>query len=79
MFFKTTQPAKVFVDKAKVAAAKHDTKICLTGILPTLRIPHISENYMTKIKRYQALNEAIKESRGQDFYIHIKGVDELNF
>lgn len=78
-FSRLHQQLKSLLDKAKIAAAKHNAKICLTGILPTLRIPHISENYMTKIKRYAALNEAIKESRGQDFFIHIKGVDELNF
>ncbi len=33
---------------------------------------------MTPIPRYHVLNEAIKESRKQDFYIHIKGVDEVN-
>lgn len=78
-FSRLHQQLKYLLDKAKTAAAKHNTKICLTGILPTLRVPHISERYMTNIKRYAALNEAIKESRGQDFYIHIKGVDELNF
>lgn len=78
-FSKLHQQLEYLLKKAKIAAAKHNSKICLTGILPTLRIPHISENYMTKINRYAALNEAIKESRGQDFFIHIKGVDELNF
>jgi CBS domain-containing protein len=78
-FSKLHQQLKELLAKAKTAAAKHDTRICLTGILPTLRIPHVSEDYMTKIKRYAVLNEALKDSRGQDFYIHIKGVDELNF
>lgn len=70
---------KELLTKAKNAAGRHDTRICLTGVLPTLRIPHVSEEYMTQIKRYAVLNEALKDSRGQDFYIHIKGVDELNF
>jgi CBS domain-containing protein len=78
-FSKLHQQLDYLLKKAKIAAAKYNSKICLTGILPTLRIPHISENYMTKLNRYAALNEAIKESRGQDFYIYIKGVDELNF
>ena len=38
----------------------------------------ISIEHMTPIKRYAVLNEAIKESRKEEFYIHIKGVDELN-
>lgn len=78
-FSKLHKQLKELLTKAKNAAAKHDTRICLTGVLPTLRIPHVSEEYMTKIKRYAVLNEALKDSRGQDFYIHIKGVDELNF
>lgn len=78
-FSKLHKQLKELLEKAKTAAAQHDTRICLTGVLPTLRIPHVSEDYMTKIKRYAVLNEALKDSRGQDFYIHIKGVDELNF
>lgn len=78
-FSKLHKQLKELLTKAKNAAAQHDTRICLTGVLPTLRIPHVSEEYMTKIKRYAVLNEALKDSRGQDFYIHIKGVDELNF
>jgi len=34
---------------------------------------------MTPIERYYVINDAIKESRKQDFEIHIKGVDEINF
>lgn len=78
-FSKLHKQLKELLSKAKSAAAQHDTRILLTGVLPTLRIPHVSEEYMTKIKRYAVLNEALKDSRGQDFYIHIKGVDELNF
>ena len=64
--------------KAKISAEKKDTKIILTGILPTISLKHIKEENMTPIQRYYVLNEAIKESRKQDFYIHIKGVDEVN-
>jgi len=64
--------------KAQVAANTKDSKVLLTGILPTLRLKHISEKYMTDMPRYHVLNEAIKSSRRQDFNIHIRGVDELN-
>lgn len=66
------------LEKAKAVCDKHDTKIVLTGILPTLSLKYISDDNMTKIQRYGVLNEAIKDSRKQDFSIHIKGVDELN-
>ena len=64
--------------KAKEAASNFDTKILLTGILPTLTLKDIGVENMTPIQRYAVLNEAITESRLQDFNIHIKGVDELN-
>lgn len=66
------------MQKAIIAANSKDTKIILTGILPTLRLKHISEDYMTEKPRYFVLNEALKSSRRQSFNIHIKGVDELN-
>ena len=69
---------KFFLSKAKRAAAKYDSKIVLTGILPTLSSKHISIGNMTPIQRYYVLNEAMKASRKQDFHIHIKGIDELN-
>ncbi|WP_460220372.1 CBS domain-containing protein [Psychroserpens sp. MEBiC05023] len=77
-FSKLHNQLKELLDKAKAVAEKHNTKIALTGILPTLSLKHITIDNMTPIQRYYVLNEAIKESRKQDFDIHIKGVDELN-
>jgi len=64
--------------KADAVATNKQTKILLTGILPTLTLKHIGIENMTPIDRYFVLNEAIKESRKQDFNIHIKGIDEVN-
>ncbi|MBT8261105.1 MAG: CBS domain-containing protein, partial [Bacteroidia bacterium] len=69
---------KSYIEKAKNAAAKKNTKILLTGILPTLTLKEIGDENMTPIQRYGVLNKAIRESRKQDFDIHIKGVDEIN-
>ena len=77
-FSKLHDQLKELLDKAKQKAHNHNSKIVLTGILPTLSIKHIGKENMTPIQRYSVLNEAIKESRKQDFNIHIKGVDELN-
>ncbi|MGB5667030.1 MAG: CBS domain-containing protein [Maribacter sp.] len=66
------------LDQAKAVAKKHDTKILLTGILPTIRTKHLGIAFMTPKKRYRVLNEAIKEVRKNDIELHIKGVDELN-
>jgi CBS domain-containing protein len=65
------------LDKAKNAAQKSDSRILLTGILPTIAPKHTTLDNMTAVDRYFILNEAAKESRGQDFSIHIKGVDEV--
>ncbi|WP_373521896.1 CBS domain-containing protein [Aquiflexum sp.] len=65
------------LDKAKSEAAKLDSKIILTGILPTLSQNHITVENMTPVQRYLVLNEVTKDLRAQDFNIHIRGVDEL--
>ncbi|WP_373497260.1 CBS domain-containing protein [Aquiflexum sp.] len=65
------------LDKAKNEAAKRNSKIILTGILPTLTQKHITLDNMTNVQRYFVLNEVAKELRAQDFNIHIRGVDEL--
>ncbi|TCK67859.1 CBS domain-containing protein [Winogradskyella wandonensis] len=64
--------------KAQKAAKANNTKVLLTGILPTLRHKHILEKYMTPKPRYRVLNKALKDSRSQNFNIHIKGADELS-
>ncbi|MDP5081121.1 MAG: CBS domain-containing protein [Winogradskyella sp.] len=69
---------KNLLDKATKISKTKDSKIILTGILPTLRLKHISQDYMTDIPRYHVLNDALISSRREHFNIHIKGVDELN-
>lgn len=77
-FSQLKKQLKNLMHRAKEVAAKHDTKIILTGILPTLDYQHIDASNMTDIPRYFALDSALQEARGQDFNIHIKGVDEVN-
>lgn len=77
-FSRLEEQLTTLLEKAKTSAAKLDSKIILTGMLPTLSLKHISIDNMSPIQRYYVLNEAIRESRNQDFNIHIKGVDELN-
>ena len=71
-FSKLHNQLKTLLQKAKTSASKYDSKVVLTGILPTLSIKHIGNENMTPIPRYSVLNEAIKASRKQDFNIHIK-------
>ena len=77
-FSKLHKQLSDLLGKADGIAGNKKTKILLTGILPTLMLKHISIENMTPIQRYFVLNEAIKESRKQDFNIHIRGVDEVN-
>ncbi len=67
------------LNKARKVTKTKNAKILLTGILPTLTLGHMSIKNMTPIQRYYVLNEALVESRKQEFDIKIKGVDELNF
>lgn len=63
--------------KAKKVAASYSSSVVLTGILPTISKNELEFNYMTPNPRYWALNDIIKQLRGSDFELHIKGVDEL--
>ncbi len=66
------------VSIAREAAAAHDSKIVLAGILPTLRQMDLTLDNMTPVDRYFELNERLKEIRGSDFRLDIRGVDELS-
>ncbi|HMQ07092.1 MAG TPA: glutamate-cysteine ligase family protein [Saprospiraceae bacterium] len=66
------------INKLKVTAAGMDTSILLTGILPTLNPSHLDIKNMTPVERYAVLNQAVLKTRGEDFNIHIKGLDEVN-
>lgn len=61
----------------KVAHSIEDNRIILTGILPTLRKSDLVFENITPHKRYKVLNKILKDIRGDDFLLKIKGVDEL--
>lgn len=61
----------------KKAAELESTKPILTGILPTLRYKDLDFKYITPYQRYRTLNNAMREIRGDDFKLHIQGVDLL--
>lgn len=68
---------RTLLKKAEKQAHALDTQILLTGILPTISKTELSMEYMTPKPRYWSLNEMVKGMRGDDFQLHIKGVDEL--
>ena len=68
---------KEVVSIAKKHAGDHDSKIILAGILPTLRQLDLTMDSITPVDRYYELNDRLKEIRGSDFRLDIRGVDEL--
>jgi CBS domain-containing protein len=76
-FSRMYEQLNTLVMKASDAARELDSKILLTGILPTLSQKHITLDNMTKVKRYAVLNKVAMELRDQDISVHIKGVDEI--
>ncbi|WP_299533598.1 CBS domain-containing protein [Ulvibacterium sp.] len=77
-FSELHQDLEAHLEKVKKVAEKYKNKVMLTGILPTIGTRHLKLEYMTPLKRYKVLNEAIKDIRKDDIELHIKGVDELN-
>ena len=65
------------MDKAHAATEDRDTRIVMTGILPTIRKEHLEFKYMTPNERYKILNDVMKSQRGSNFEMHMMGVDEL--
>jgi CBS domain-containing protein len=76
-FKKISNQLVSLMKKAKEVSAKHDTKVILTGILPTISENELEPDYMTARPRYLILNEKYREVRGDDFRLHIRGLDEL--
>lgn len=76
-FSKVENQLNTLLEKAKIAAKKFNTKILLTGILPSISKNELKLEYMTPMPRYYILNNMLKELRGKDFKIQLRGVDEL--
>lgn len=77
-FTKIKNQIHALLNKANKVAKNHDTKIILTGILPTISENELEYDYMTPRARYQILNDKYKEIRGNDFQLYLRGVDELS-
>ena len=66
------------LEKAKKVADQFDSKIILTGILPTISKKELELDFMTGSPRYAELNRMMRELRGGDFEMRLRGVDELS-
>ena len=72
------QQLRELLDKVRKSANKHDARIILTGILPTISKDELGMDFMTPIPRYYRINEVLTAWRGDDFTVRIKGADELS-
>jgi len=77
-FSKLEKNLNQLLDKAHIAADQIESnKIILSGILPTLKKKDLIFKNMTPYDRYRTLNDVIKNIRGDNFKMRIRGVDEL--
>ncbi len=66
------------LNKIRAKLKKLDTKLILTGILPTLRKSDLELHNLTPKKRYAALMKAINQQLiGESFELRLTGIDEL--
>ncbi len=61
----------------KSAARKLGADAVLAGILPTIRQSDLTEANLTPNPRYYEINRVVSELHGENRFIHIKGLDEL--
>lgn len=76
-FSKLEKDMLEFLRVGNDVAAKHQARILLTGILPTIRFSDIKLDNLTPLKRYHALAEKLHELRGGHFEFFIEGPDSL--
>ena len=76
-FSKMESELMSLLQKGYKMAEETDSRILMTGILPTLQYRHLQFDYMTPIKRYQTLSKTLFDIRGANFEIYLQGVDEL--
>jgi CBS domain-containing protein len=70
--------ADELLGKLARAARSLDTRVLLTGILPTLKTKHLSLDAMTPFPRYRELNRVTVEHRGGLLRLQIQGLDALS-
>ena len=66
------------LDLAHDSAEAFDSRVILTGILPTIRKSELDFDNMTPNPRYRVLDNILKELRGEQFSLNIEGVDEVS-
>ena len=65
------------LNNAEAHAASVGCHIVMIGILPTLRLEHVSEETLSANPRYAQINEQTLAARGEDIELDIEGVERL--
>ncbi len=76
-FGRVESQLRELLSKAQSAAEEHNSRVLLSGILPTISFDEVGPHVMTEHARYFALNDMFKKFRATDFHLKISGVDEL--
>lgn len=76
-FTKMRDEADDALNRAQKIAENHNTKLMLTGILPTLKEENFQPSFMTDVGRYHMLDRELHKMRGESFKINIDGEDPL--
>ncbi|MBC8047814.1 MAG: CBS domain-containing protein [Fimbriimonadaceae bacterium] len=63
---------------AREAAKKNNSELLLAGILPTISKNELTLKHLTPLERYRNLSKKLKDLRGDNFDLYLKGVDELH-
>ncbi|MGW8267170.1 MAG: CBS domain-containing protein, partial [Longimicrobiales bacterium] len=70
---------EALLGKARAAAAQEGADIFLAGILPTIEKSDLTDDNITPVPRYYALNEALNRLRGgKPYNLKVVGWDELH-
>ena len=77
-FSKMENQLRELLRRGSEVSSKNNTKVVLTGILPTITKTHLSLDYITPNPRYYALNDMMLNLRRSHFMLHMQGVDELS-
>jgi len=76
-FARMEQELNELISQTRRRASTLNADTLLAGILPTLRPSDLTLDNLSPNLRYRELNRAVTQARGGPFYIHIKGIDEL--
>jgi CBS domain-containing protein len=76
-FQRTEQQLRQLLAVVQEVGEQHQMRPIITGILPTIRPGHLTEEHRVHLDRFDVLNDALLRSRGGHFELNISGTDDL--